>query len=648
MSSVSHPVQAQGSQPNVTTSPQTFFNSFGDNANNNSTFNHAPPSVPTFYESPHAGAGNHQFERKPENAPLQYQQQTTTGSGFQTTQAPFMPSPSTSPMQLPPPPQTEAFTDDLYTSNQQKNLPAPPPNFAFKQQQRNTFDYHQPTVNVDPYNIQSQPPSWQSNGMNQNYPQQLHQTPTSTLESFNNPQQIVTGPEQHRQGSSGFGSSSRFFENIETTTNDVSQDIGQQHQLSTVVQPSEHEQFYPENRERLDDVSTPPGRSSSFTDRHNYLVTGQLSQERISLPQQQFVQTQREPVEELPPPGLSRMVVGQPENMQDHSSVPPRSNRLVTGTETTPSSYINYQRQADGEVSHSPTPTPFLNSLHNHSNTTEVTSSSDRNLYLVAGESDANFQRVIPGVESHINLPTSVVASMQSLHIQDDSNQNASTTAQERNLNVDGMETLSIDNEPREEDIDGANDNNHLSVPSIEHISNEQDSDVREEAIEGANAEADKSREKQKSDVGLSSEDSELRALEASKTKARRSKKYDESNESEVSEGDKREKYRKQSREKSSRDDHRRRDGDRRPRKADNVDGSKYADSKRRTDDEEEYRRTRKKGSRRPQEGEEVDEKERKKREKYRGDPRRSKIKFFFKSFLHLTMFINFLRRLRL
>lgn len=513
-----------------------------------------------------------------------------------------------------------------------------------------------------------------------------------------------------------------FFENVESASTEQSgiQEVFGQHQLpafapsatvrppsakpdnvelfqptvdSTLAAPSRStpnvvpsaEVFYPENRERLDDVSTPQSTSStSVTDRHNYLVTGQLSQERMAWPQQQpYNQTQfegnRNVSEELPPRGLSRMVVGQPESNHDQVVVPdilPPFNRMVTGTETIPSNYINYQRQADGEVSQaSPViPRPQSNSpfTHNlHQNIPEVVQQSfnttDRNLYLVAGESDVNDHRVIPGVES--NVPASILNPMQNLHIQEeDGFVNVSVPVQERNVNVDGMETAPdpqqqrpIDTASREEDIDGANDNtesfNPTSViPVHEHglartVSNEMESDVREEAIEGANdynddirRSADDSKNKLdkslKSRSVLSSEDSELRDLEINKMKPRprRLKKYaDDTNESEneYSDSDKREKYRRPAREKMSREEYenyRRREkerrSDERPRKGDDTDGSKYGESKRRTDDEDDYRRTRdkyKKGSRRHPEDEDVD-KEKKIRDKYReGGSRRSK-----------------------
>ena len=469
----------------------------------------------------------------------------------------------------------------------------------------------------------------------------------------------------------------------------------------------------------------------SVTDRHNYLVTGQLSQERMPWPQQQQILVQpslqqqhqvqpplqqphlvqpplqqqqhqvqpplqqqqhqvqlplqqqhqvqplennRSFIEELPPRRLSRMVVGHPENNQDQPPVPdilPPFHRMVTGTETAPSNYINYQRQADGEVSQTPPviPRPQSNSpfthVH-HQNVPEVVqqsfNTSDRNLYLVAGESDINDHRVIPGVES--NVPASIVNPMQNLHIQDDDDfVNVSVPVQERNVNVDGMETMPdsqqqrpIDTEPREEDIDGANDNTESFItssviPANDHglvrtVSNERESDVREEAIEGANDYNDDSKTKLDKSLKprqmLSSEDSELRDLENSKTKPkpRRSKKYtDDSNESEndYSDGDKRGKYKRQPREKMSRDDYekyrrkeKQRRSDERPRKGDDTDGSKHGESKRRTDeDEEDYRRFRdkyRKSSRRRPEDEDVDDKEKKKREKNReGGSRRSK-----------------------
>lgn len=701
-----------------------------------------PLTSQTYYEQPPNSnvTNNYRQNKSPLTSvnPHQYQPTPPSVPGFHGATHPYMPSPSTSPMQLPPPPQIESLTDDLYKSSQQKNLPEPPP---ARQVPEHTsggpFDYQQSQRSwpqqpiTDPFIVNTSAPTWQTTPISQHYnhaqaPQQqpIHAPTssgafqTSATESFTN-QYSTLSSTQTKDVSNG----PSFFENIESTP--IEQLTGKQeafgHYQASPFPPTSNarppsvkpenvealqppivpaltappwstpnvvpsnEVFYPENRERLDDVSTPLSTSStSVTDRHNYLVTGQLSQDRMTWPQQQPpIEGSRNFSEEQPPRGLSRMVVGQPENNQDQAAVPdilPPFNRMVTGTETTQSNYINYQRQADGEVSYAPPviPRPQSNSpfTHNvHQSIPEVVqqsfNTSDRNLYLVAGESDINEHRVIPGVES--NVPASIINPMQNLHIQEDESfVNVSVPVQERNVNVDGMETVpdtqqqqqqqrSIDTEPREEDIDGANDNtesfnNTSANPGHEHVlarvSNEMESDIREEAIEGANdynddnkRSADDSKNKldksHKSRSALSSEDSELRDLDLnkSKTRPRRIKKYtDDSNESEneYSDGDKRNKYRRPPREKMSREEYeksRRREkerrSDERPRKGDDTDGSKYGESKRRTEDEDEYRRNRdkyKKSSSRRRPEDDVNDKEKKRDKYHEGGSRKSKI----------------------
>lgn len=427
-----------------------------------------------------------------------------------------------------------------------------------------------------------------------------------------------------------------------------------------------NDSFYPENRERLDDVANhvPAASPGSFTDRHNYLVTGQLPQDRTTWP------SPPPPQEELPPSVLSRMVVGQPENNEETISgidPLPLGNRMVTGTEMPPTTFISYSRQADGEVSQATSvmrPQPSLPFTHYHHQVVpEVAqpsfNTSDRNLYLVAGESDVNDHRVIPGVESPSSVPVSIMNPMQNLHIQDDDDfVNVLSLVPDRAVDVDGMETVMQEHRPigsqsREEVIDGANDLNEVPpAPPVDHItlgnlSNDLESDVREEAIEGANdyndevqkvEEVPKSKvERKKPDSALSSEDSELRELEHRKlnSKSRRNKKYAaESNESdnEYSDGDKRVKSRRAPREKVSREDYEksrrrekeRRSGDR-PRKGEDTDGSKNGEPKRRTDDENEYRRNRDKYKKSSRYDEELDEKEKKRREKYRESGSRKK-----------------------
>lgn len=711
-----------------------------------------PPPPGNFYEQlPKSPAVNQMNQRHDEpatsNSPknsLQYQPPTT---GFQGLQHAFVPSPSTSPLQLPPPPQAENITDDLYKSSQQQHLPAPPTiqnveknssRIAQEQPVVSSYQFQPsgwpqqasaPTSSNDPFNVKSTTQSWLKNysqAPQLQQPPPVNQAVTSNpsvtdsyQESFNNYATQPNPPPHETAESFAFRSNDTFFENREgTTTEHVSGHHGGSTQLQSLpaalssfvgqqtspeneesfhaiaqVDPTRSvantEAFYPENRERLDDLSTIPTSSApSFTDRHNYLVTGQLSQDRMLWAPLNHHQMQLENntsfSEELPPPGLSRMVVGQPENNQEQvvtsDVLPPGLNRMVPGTEMSTSNYINYQRQADGEVSQTlpavqrpQSNSPFTHAHHQniHQSAPEAVhqsfNTSDRNLYLVAGESGANNHRVIPGVESDSNPSTSISSQMQNLHVQDvDGFVNVSVSVQERNVNVDGMENLPeqrvVEPERREEDIDGANDNTETFnagpvLAILEHglTSNELETDAREEAIEGANdynddvrrssqASRNKPEKKSKTDSAISSEDSELRALEISKMKPkpRRSKKYaDDSNESEneFSENEKREKYRRPPREKMSREDYeayRRKEKERRsgerPRKGDDTDASKYGESKRRTDDEDETRRNRdkyKKSSRRPQEDELLDEKEKKKREKYResGSRRSKKLK---------------------
>jgi hypothetical protein len=440
----------------------------------------------------------------------------------------------------------------------------------------------------------------------------------------------------------------------------------QANQASAAPKPST---YYPENREHLDDLATPQSSSlSSFTDRHNYLVTGQLSQERPPLPYQQqaVVNSQTEP---LPPPGLSRLVVGQPETSFDQAAgmsndVPHGLNRMVTGTEMTSSSYINFQRQADGEVSQAPSVpqrpqsnSPFSHSHHiqnNHDTMQQSFNTSDRNLYLVAGESDVHDQRVIPGVESENSVGLS--HPMQSLYIQAEvpAQMNVmNLPVQERNLNVDGMEIPVETHEHRQADvlhreevIDGANDTTE-SFTVATHVASqdrplsiEPESDMREEAIEGANDYNDDINKtieelKQKIDMKkqeISSEDSDLLELARNKSKgARRSKKYtDDSIESEIeSDGDRKERYysRRPPNDSNREDKSRKSEKERRPRpkRGDDTDGSKYGDSRRRTDDEEDLKKSDKyrKSSRSKHQDDDVrDDRGRKKREKPRDSKR--------------------------
>lgn len=636
-------------------------------------------------------------------SPSQFQQTPVSYTSAQQTA--FMPPQSSSPLQLPPPPQTDITSDDLYTSNQQKNLPAPPamqmydPTNFNQQPMSSSFEYQQP----------QQQPTWQQPLAETNpfsahqHPQEWHIPPSSIQQQQQQPQlyhQEVAHHEPFVQQSNA-----RFYENTETVSSEQqTQDFARQMTAAVVTQtPISNQQYvhrqtihfenteivtavespitsasihhetpheattsssnmetlYPENRERLDDISLP--QAASFTDRHNYLVTGQLPQEHQTNAQQYHSIEQNVNInEDLPPPGLSRMVVGQPESNQEQfntagDNLPPRENRMVTGTEMSPSNYINFQRQADGEVSQiqhapavrPPSHSPFTAHQQQQQIIPEASQQnfniSDRNLYLMAGdgESESNNQRVIPGVESDINsISNAMTPMMQNLHIEDDDDFiHVTTTNQERNVNVDGMENVmeqrSIDTEPREEAIDGANDNNTevANVPLVQAHENvaiggiitlEPEPEIREEAIEGANdyneplaivkqiiedSEHKRStlEKKQKPEIGMSSEDSELRERQMNvskiKSKSRRNKNYDDSNdsESENEDGykDRRDKYddryKRSSRERMTRDEYdryrrkekERRSGGGRTRRGDDTDGSRHGDNRRRPSDDE-------------------------------------------------------------
>lgn len=409
-----------------------------------------------------------------------------------------------------------------------------------------------------------------------------------------------------------------------------------------------------ENRERLDEV--PPLRppSSSSIDRHNYLVTGQLSSESTPPQFQQNIP------ETLPPPGLSRMVVGEPESNQQQ--VMPSAHRMVTGNEMTPTSFMNYQRQADGEVSQTPpmniiapirppSHPPFAQDVsHSPQQNFNV---GDRNLYLVAGESNMNSQqRVVPGVESDnsINNLPSVINPLQNLHIEDDDDfVNISVSSQHRNVDGDGMEEHEIQQRPpvetteqREEDIEGANDNIAENAAVALPIQNEHENLEIREDIEGANDSNEpqsvepKKAEKKRPE---SSEDSELREVERNaKIKPRRSKKYDSNysdsdNDDEYRKRDKYDdRYKKSNRDRMTREEYekyRKRDKERR-----SGGNSRYGESRRRTDDEEDSRRNRDKPSRRSDHRDDVEgsENREKRKEKRREGDRRSKLTKLIKS----------------
>lgn len=396
----------------------------------------------------------------------------------------FQPEASNSP---PPPP--PASSEDLVNTNYLLggNLP-PPPSSVFETINRQ-FEPIQNLENQQHFEVEhikqnidcpSRDVSQYSDASNVENLGTLHQT--ALIEPFNAENIVLQEPKTTSNQSSypiklmNLESRTENMENMEFSLN-MKQFARAANPISMFSNNSS-ENIYPENRERLDD--TAPINSS---DRHNYLVTGQLSQEMNTTGSVQF-QVQQETSlisqqnETLPPPGLARLVVGQTENNQEQlsllSTLPPGLNRMVLGTEVDRDDYMSSQRQADGESQPIPPVSAFnppqqLQNPH-QSYTSNHFNIADRNQYLAAGggNSNINSQRVIAGVESDNSLP--VIAPMQqlSLDIQGDPETSGVSNIgglniDERNINADG-ENID-DDQPqvtpqttREEAIEGAND----------------------------------------------------------------------------------------------------------------------------------------------------------------------------------------------
>lgn len=192
--------------------------------------------------------------------------------------------------------------------------------------------------------------------------------------------------------------------------------------------------------------------SITHNDRNEYLQTGHLSGEGENSAMFAGVDTLAQYSssegngDSLPPPGLSRLVLGEPEtNEVNNSQPPPGLDRLVTGIEISQAD-INLDRQADGQdnagttvsqlirsnsqfssvQSQPTTPLQPVESPNYEIDSNEPILESDRNQYLVAGENvidntnvaatativpNTNIERVVTGLENvenqDLTLPTS-------------------------------------------------------------------------------------------------------------------------------------------------------------------------------------------------------------------------------------------------
>lgn len=449
---------------------------------------------------------------------------------------------------LPPPPENFELVDSDYLMNQQKNLPDPPMN----------------DVNCQNSQLRMQKP--------QTFP------PADILDSFSMHQ-----PFEMFAGSSN----SSFVEKTESAAeNNAYLNFTSQSDLDALPVNVENTLLNPianvtlesnkniTNNSETDEinvsiqseaqniVTTPPQdhHHKVNTDRDNYIVTGQLSSQDTAPQNSNY-----------PPPGLSRLVVGQNEvnsvqvqyQAQDSSHMYGINQRMVTGIEDS-AAYVNFQRQADGEVSQSSvqsmrppssTPTPPIESnfqreidgevANGESQTMAVASqvpqnemanfinyrqadgevssdassrnpvindhtTVDRSSYFVTGgggtENQTNSQRFVPGVESDITSQMQTHQINQDLHSFDMNMSNISN----RDNQVEGIDVTS-----REEDIDGANENSETSnTTSDKH---EKETNARGGMVGNEKAESNK-----KSNVDTSEEEKELQSMDPkSKTRSK-------------------------------------------------------------------------------------------------------------------------------
>ncbi|XP_059619844.1 protein transport protein Sec16A isoform X2 [Phlebotomus argentipes] len=138
-------------------------------------------------------------------------------------------------------------------------------------------------------------------------------------------------------------------------------------------------------------------------DRNQFLETGHLAEENLGIPVPVTNSPPSEAIDSLPPPGLSRYVLGEPEARFtggiDLPEPPPGLDRMVPGTDLANASNLSMERQADGQVSNLLSTTNRRIVQQVPDNTSSL---PERNLYLASGESDLQpqSQRVVTGDES--------------------------------------------------------------------------------------------------------------------------------------------------------------------------------------------------------------------------------------------------------
>lgn len=215
-------------------------------------------------------------------------------------------------------------------------------------------------------------------------------------------------------------------------------------------------------------------------DRNEYLQTDPLSTQEFYIPHSEPQQSN----DNLPPPGLSRLVLGQPETAPQMSGPEPPVglDRMIPGTDVNNMTNRNNQRKGDGEDT---TAKPIQRSnLYAATNIPQTVDSmppppcdiTDRNLYLVLGESEtsaqqqsqplvqAQSQRIVPGLEKQpVGSVIQPIEEPRELHMDGENiedNEAGISTDQNRPINNKVQSMI------REEPIEGANSSDKITTKS--------------------------------------------------------------------------------------------------------------------------------------------------------------------------------------
>ncbi|XP_073828694.1 endoplasmic reticulum export factor secretory 16 isoform X10 [Musca autumnalis] len=209
-------------------------------------------------------------------------------------------------------------------------------------------------------------------------------------------------------------------------------------------------------------ASTPLQQPPPNDERNQYLQTSHLSEN--SEDQQPEADSGL-----LPPPGLSRLVLGEPELEASQRMVMGTEATTTTGGNTSTVSDVMHleERHADGEDTASENAVPVVSS----NQAPPTTSSTDRNLYMVPGESNANHsqqpqqqqhQRVVTGVE--LQEQREIEMDGENLEDQQQQQQQQQQLQHQQHHQVHQNLSPEARNEPP---VEGADDNVELNMPTI-------------------------------------------------------------------------------------------------------------------------------------------------------------------------------------